>query len=216
MCFPWFCCFVFPHCSVICFRGRYQHQDSSKNKIINTARTLVLGLLYDTCAFNPLLISSVGYFSSSSQKSKLAFLLNGFWRSGIIQAFLSFGLSFVYLLQCRKDRLGPLLRAAQVGPSTLQNNLFKKNPNYLLVSWSVSDSGWRGARFDCGVLYLASIVFQLSKLFFPPPSFSLSFFFFFFPPWRVFSGKSFLGFHPASVTIHSCTVWFKCFKLPVR
>lgn len=84
---------VLPMVLLFCFsillsyllQGKVSTSGFKQKKIINIARALVLGLLYGTCASNPLLISTVGCFSSSSQKSKLPFLLNGFRRSGIIQ-----------------------------------------------------------------------------------------------------------------------------------
>lgn len=143
----------------------------------------------------------------------LLFLFSVFWKSVIIQ--LSYLPEFGCLLS-REYGQGPLLRAAQAGLSALQTNLFKKISIFLLVFWFGSCFRRRWGQGLVVVFFiLHCIVFRLSNLF-PPPSYVFSFFFLFFPPSRVFSGKSFLGFRPASVTIHSCTVWFKCFKLPVR
>lgn len=83
------------------------------------------------------------------------------------------------MLRCTKDGLGPLLRAAQVGPPTLQSNLLKKNSIYLWVFWFVSGSYRGDAGLAVGFFTLHCIIFRLLNLFLPPPSsFSLSLYFF--------------------------------------
>lgn len=216
--FVWF----FSYCSVICFREGIILSIGTKVRLFSVChcKHAYARSVYGSCASKPSLYFLSWIFSFLlTKKSKLpSFSAFSFqWvlkKSVVIQ--LSYLLEFGCLPLSRGYGQGPLLRAAQAGLSTLQTNLFKKNSIFLLVFWFVSCC-WR--RWGQGLVVvffiLHCIVFRLSNLF-PPPSYVFSLFFSFFPPSRVFSGKSFLGFHPASVTIHSCTVWFKCFKLPVR
>lgn len=214
--FVWF----FSYCSVISFREGIILRIETKVKLffVCYCKHTYARSVYGSCASKPSLNFLGWMFSFLLTKNQscllfLLFLFSVFWKSVIIQ--LSYLPEFGCLLS-REYGQGPLLRAAQAGLSALQTNLFKKISIFLLVFWFGSCFRRRWGQGLVVVFFiLHCIVFRLSNLF-PPPSYVFSFFFLFFPPSRVFSGKSFLGFRPASVTIHSCTVWFKCFKLPVR
>lgn len=209
------CCF-FLYCSVICFRGRYHPQDSSKNKIINTAGTLMLGLfmallLPTLFSFPQLLIFLLPHKKKTKLPSFPVLSFKWILKEWYHSAFLFLRLSLVICCFAEKvdwSHYSGLPRLALLHYKAT----FVKIPSIFWFS-GLFQVLRRGTGLAVGFCTLHWIVFQLSNL--PPlPPFSLSFLFFL--PSRVFFGKSFLGFGPASVTIHSCTVWFKCFKLPVR
>lgn len=171
----WFCCFVFLTAQLPALGGRYHPRDSNKDKIMNTASTLVLGL------FMALVLPTLFSFPQSDiflvlHKNQICliflhFLLNGCC-SGIIQ--LSYSFASVWLFTTLQKTW---TQAVTQGCSGCPYNLFTQDSIYLLVFWFIS--GFWGMAADLVVRFftLHCIVFRWGELFFPPPSsFSLSIF----------------------------------------
>lgn len=186
MCLVWFCCFVFLTAQLPALGGRYHPRDSNKDKIMNTASTLVLGL------FMTLVLPTLFSFPQSDifllRKNQICliflhFLLNGCC-NGIIQ--LSYSFASVWLFTTLQKTW---TQAVTQGCSGCPCNLFTQDSIYLLVFWFIS--GFWGMTADMVVRFftLHCIVFRWGELFSP---LLLLFLFLFFSLkgflWEKFSG----------------------------